>query len=600
MFHALILALATLAPGQLTDKIHYAPGDTVTLTTKNRCTLTGEVDATSTVSTSFAAAGFGGFTVTDSVTGASSIFTVSANPLDTAVGGQGGSGLWTGGTKWSTMASQLLSQNASYVELQFCTPADCMVLNWATQPGGQGYSGQGHFPENDGNMLALVQQLHAAGISVGCYTNCYPCGPAGYAWAAANRGLCLLDPFGNIAGSTGYTPSLLAGWNNAAQPALWMPISVDWRQRDAVQQATAAVVECVKHYGFDCMRWDGFYTVPGNASVNVANAVAVRQALGGLALVGNNFGQQIETDSLASVLVSGGGMYLQESGAETWQGGLAVNSIDGNWFTAANGESSYSFPSHPAFGQYTTPAINRWLLLRSGPLWDRSAAVVTTTPSVGAYVRSRRSQLDGLRYDTLFLPTPGTYQLPSTANLVTTPEGDTVNTATATVTTYGLAIWKIDDRLPSGSIVIPCNKGSTGYDSTLGTDGNQWRPSLSTSTDARGPTYPFLGFASVAPVPPANYQAVFRLWYEPAAGGCQLRLRVVDNASGQEIAVGYLHSAGVVPTAAPSQAMSGGWGYQDYRLSFSGGGNLQASVWPVGNSFGALHLAQVAFVPVNP
>lgn len=571
----------------LTDKIHYRPGDLVMLTTPNGCNVVSEIDNTQNVAGSFVATGFGGFSVTDAITGATSVYTVSDNPLDTAVGGgQGGDG-HTGGTKWSTLPQTLLNNGQSFVELFFWGPDDCSCLDWSTQPGGDGYSGQARYHENHSNTISLIKQLHAVGIAVGLYVNCYPCGPPGWNDFAVNhKDWCILDPFGNV---TCPSPADLARWNDPTWTSSnWMPIRVDWSNLNAVDFAVQQIVNSINVYDWDVVRYDGFYDVPGDVSATIRNAVAVRTGIAELAICGGNFGKGGDYSNKAAIYCSDGGLYLQEAGQQGWQVGLAANAIDANWFTTGNGETSYAFPSHPMYGQFTTPNINRWLLRWSGFLWDRRAIVVSQSPPVGSYVTSRRGA-DGLRYDTLFFTQPGSYALPSTADVVTTPENTTYSSATATIKTFGIAIWKVDDRLPAGAISVVCDHGTTGYAAPIGADGRQYRPDLSTGT------YPFLRFASVGPMSAGTYQAIFRLWYESSPVGAALRLRVEDNTAGQDISVMFLGRG-------CPQPLSTGWGYQDYKLSpftLSQSTTLQASAWPLGTCGGALHLDSVSFVRIS-
>lgn len=570
----------------LTDRIHYKPGDTVTLQTKNTCTLVGEIDNASVVQGSLIAAGFGGFMIIDQVTQAASVFTVASNPLDVAVGGGAGAGGMTGGTKWTELAAQLAANGQTLVELPFWSPADCMNLDWSTQPGGAGYSGQTHYPENDANLIALIQQCHALGIAVVAYANEIPCGPAGWEWAQHNPTLCIRDPFGNLAPQN---PALLAAWGSwstaglpgtgaLATANLWQQVQVDYSNPAAIEAMVGGLQVAVKRYGFDAVRLDGFPDVPGNASATIGNAVAIRQGLEGLCLTGANFGKSYPADAHAAVYVSGGGLALSEDGG-TWQDGLAINSQGGNWYQC---NAPYSFPAHPMYGQGLSVSQNQWLLRWSACLWDRSAYVVTTSPSVGSYVKSRRGS-DGLRYDVLFFTQPGTYQLPSAA-FVTTPEGGDLSSSTvAVIKSFGIAVWKIDDLFPAGTVTVPCNRGSTGYNPPLGHDGRQWRPDLST-----GP-YPFLGFASISPIPQGSWNAVFRLWWESDPRGAAIHMRVEDNVSGKDLVTLDVGNGCHTP-------ISSGWGYCDYRLPFTGGGDLQASCWP-DSGYGKLHLNSVSFVP---
>lgn len=581
----------------LTDKIHFAPGETVTLQTGNQCRLTGEIDNAQVVQGSFVASGFGGFTITDQKTGQPSVFTVSSNPLDVGVGGQLGSLGFTGDPKCLTAAAQLAANYQTVGEYVFFGPSDCMNLDWSTQPGGVGFSGQGHYPQSDALAQQAIAGLKAKGITPIVYCNSAPCGPAGWAWAAANSNLCIKDPFGNLAPQD---PAIIAGWNSWTTPGgppagnplagheIWQTVRVDWSNPAAIQAAVAGLQVAVKRYGFAAIRLDGFPDVPGNAAATMANAVAVRQGMDGVAAVGANFGRNYPADAHAAVYASDGGLALTEAGG-TWQDGLAINAAGGNWYQC---NAPYAFPAHPMYGQGMTVAQNQWLLRWSGFLWDRSAYLVTTSPSVGTYVKTRRGA-DGLRYDVLFFTQPGTYQLPSPAAAVSTPEGVTFGTSSANIKTFGIAIWKINDILPTGTITVTCDHGSSGYTSTLDAGGRQWRPDLSTSADARGPTYPFLGFASLSPMPPGTYQPLFRIWYEPDSRGALIHLRIEDNGTGKDISTLNLGTGG--------QPFSSGWGYQDYRLppiTLTSPGNLQASVYPVGKSFSALHLDSVSFVPV--
>lgn len=579
----------------LTDRIHYAPNDTVFLSTKNPCRLISEIDNESVVTGSFLASGFGGFQVVDTVTGAASTFTVSENPLDTGVGGQLGSLGMTADPKCLTAAAQLAANCQSIAEFVFFAPSDAMNLDWSTQPGGVGYSGQGHYPQNDANAIAAIANLKAKGITPVLYCNSAPCGPAGWAWAAANPSLCIRDPFGNLAPRN---PALLAQWDTWSTPGapstgpfagsfIWDTVRVDWSKPAAIQQAASALQAGVKRYGFLCVRFDGFPDVPGNPAATVSNGVVVRQGLDGAALVGANFGQSFPADAHSAIYISGGGLALTEAGG-TWQDGLAINAQGGNWYQC---NAPYSFPAHPMYGQGMTVEQNRWLLRWSGFLWDRTAYTVTTNPPVGSYVRTRRGA-DGFRYDTLFFTAPGTYALLSPAAVVTTPEGTSYDISVATIKSYGIAIWKIDDILPPGTITVTCDRGSSGYTSNLDAAGRQWRPDLSTSDDKRGPTYPFLGFASLQPMPAGTYQPVFRIWHEPDPRGALVHLRIEDNATGKDISTLNLGTG--------AQPFSSGWGYQDYRLppiKLTSPENLQASVYPMGKSFGALHLDSVSFVP---
>lgn len=562
----------------LTDKLHYRPSETVSLTGKAPFTANFDLDdQIAVVGNSFTPPEPGGYQVTDSA-GNSSVFTVAENVFDVGVGGNFGSDQMTGNVapsgvaKWTTIPANCVAHGVNLFELFFAAPCDFSQLVGT----GAWLSGQARYPENEVGMVGLVQACHAVGVWVGLYVNCHPCGPAGAALAQAHPEFFVRDGFGNIDGGPLTSAADIAGWNTPAySPAspIWRPLTLDLTNPNVVRYLIDQIKAAVAHYGFDYVRFDGHTTVAGRPNASIENMLALRLGLAGVCRVGFNFGKGGDISSEGAVALAGGGLYLQESGSSAAERSL-VNGLGGSYYTITAGDPF----AHPYYANLPAQTgMARWTPAQSAfarrwfPkfVWNRDLSPVAA---------GMRCLVDGAkRYYVTELPTPGTYQLGRSTNIITPETGLETGQTTATIASFGIVVDEFAPVDPAGVIRCPAFRNYSGAAAPIGGDGRQFRSDLSSGVN------PFMG-VTVGPFATGTYKVSYRLWLEGgSSGGFAFQ---VQQPGGQ-------------PILKASLSLASGGTYQDVPIGqcvVPDGAMLNATCWPT-NAKGSAHLDSVSFTP---
>lgn len=250
-------------------------------------------------------------------------FSVAESFLQVGIGSDWGSALHTGLGKHLEVPEQARRIYSNWFELFFWSPCD-----WALHlaPAKQWWSGQASYPQNEDNLKELLARCHEQGIHVAFYASGNPAGPFG--WEAARR---RPEWFGGGSFTGAYHVEALEKWNDAGwrqgtkgNPG-WFRIPVDLRRLDAVDYGIDRLLDSIRAYGWDAVRFDGHYTVVGNDPLSTRNMRRLKervwQARPGFRF-GFNYGRAPEwqgglTHELREGM-AGGGLYLQE-GIRNWR-----------------------------------------------------------------------------------------------------------------------------------------------------------------------------------------------------------------------------------------------------------------------------------------
>ncbi len=205
-------------------------------------------------------------------------FSVSDNFVKVGIGSSWGSGVHTANDGYLTVPEQARKLYSNYFELFFWSPCD-----WALHVAPQTlwWSGQGSYPENEEHLLDLLKMSHAQGIKVAMYASRNPAGPFG--WETARRHPEWFGG-GGFGAESSFNVEALDNWNNPEwrkaqsgaqknkdQKTGWFVIPVDLRRLDALDYGIDRIIDSVKKYGWDAVRFDGHYTIVGNDELSTRN-----------------------------------------------------------------------------------------------------------------------------------------------------------------------------------------------------------------------------------------------------------------------------------------------------------------------------------------
>lgn len=270
----------------------------------------------------------------------------------------------TGVRPYRTLPEAMRRSYSNMLELFFWSPCD-----WAlhVSPLPEWWSGQTSYHHHEENLHALIQSVQAQGMRLLMYASRHPAGPFG--WEAARRRpeWFAASPWGAL-GRRQPNVESLEKWNDPewrrtpapdatapaddvqrapAAPQMrthpgWFQIPVDLRRSDALDYGINRIIDGVRHYGWDAVRFDGHYTVVGQDAVSARNMRRLKERtleeLPGFRL-GFNYGyspagQGGVTHEMREAM-AGGGLYMQE-GIRNWRYGRGAQQYQGWQHYATN------------------------------------------------------------------------------------------------------------------------------------------------------------------------------------------------------------------------------------------------------------------------
>ena len=216
----------------------------------------------------------------------------------------------------------LRGKYSNWLDVFFWAPCDWSRL---TPPSKLWWGGQTGYPHDEENLQALVKALQGNGIRVSAYVSRNAAGPCG--WETARRHP---EWFGGGRFTGRFNVEHLDHYNDPAWRARqekldlgWYGVRVDLTQLEPLDYGIDQIIESVKHYGWDAVRFDGHYTT-GFDPVSTRNMRRLKERV--LKAhphfrFGYNWGRAPEwrggfTHELREAM-AGGGMYMQE-GIRHW------------------------------------------------------------------------------------------------------------------------------------------------------------------------------------------------------------------------------------------------------------------------------------------
>ena len=340
-------------------------------------------------------------------------FNVAENWFEVGIGPDWGAAIQTARPKSLTLAAKARTQYCNMIEFGFWAPCDWSLL---VSPIKRWWSGQASYPEDEDNLKALIKSCHEKGIKVCFYANSNPAGP--FAWELARKHPEWFgkSPFGGFDGL--YDVELLDKWNDEAwratysppkgQKLPWLTLKPDLRHLDALDWGIDQIIQSVKHYDWDAVRFDGHYTIAGFDDISTRNMRRLKEKVWESCpdfRLGFNYGRSPEAWNLKHELreaMAGGGLYLQE-GIRNWryslqgqykswqhyatnelQSAKKVQNFGGSYhciwdLTGSPNQALYKLVfgliagGHPYYGYGKTPGCDQWgafMTRWSAFLWD--------------------------------------------------------------------------------------------------------------------------------------------------------------------------------------------------------------------------------------
>jgi len=252
-------------------------------------------------------------------------FSVAENFFHVGIGSDWGSGLHTANLQCLDVPQRARKLYSNWYELFFWSPCD-----WALHvaPQKRWWSGQASYAEDEDNLVELMRKSHEQGIRVAFYANANPAGP--YAWEAARRHPQWFGG-GGFGRTSAYRVEALDHWNDPewrngvkSNPG-WFVVPVDLRRPDALDYGIDRILDSVRKYGWDAVRFDGHYTILGNDEMSTRNMRRLKERVWKESpgfRFGFNYGRAPEfhggTTHEMREAMAGGGLYLQE-GIRNWR-----------------------------------------------------------------------------------------------------------------------------------------------------------------------------------------------------------------------------------------------------------------------------------------
>jgi uncharacterized membrane protein len=261
----------------------------------------------------------------DAATTAHEYFSVAENFFDVGIGSRWGTDLHTGLAKHRLVHEKARRIYSNWFELFFWAPCDWSRL---VSPLDYWWSGQGSYPESERNLRELIASCQKEGIRVAAYASANPAGPFGWETARAHPEMFRRNAYGAFEGI--YNVEHLDLWNDPVwrrQPRQtgWYLLKLDLRRFDTLDWGIDQIVDSVRHYGWDAIRFDGHYTVRGYDELSTRNMRRLKERAWNEVpelRFGFNYGRSPEwqggvTHEMREAL-AGGALYLQE-GISNWR-----------------------------------------------------------------------------------------------------------------------------------------------------------------------------------------------------------------------------------------------------------------------------------------
>jgi hypothetical protein len=228
------------------------------------------------------------------------------------------------GRDHSSLPEQMRAAYANMLEIFFWAPCDWAKL---TSDREEWWGGQCSYHETETGLKSLIGACHARGIAVAGYCSQNAAGPEGWEVARRHPEWFYPNPDGSING--GYDVFHFDHWNNPAWRAEqeakkaeslpWYALNVDLRQMAPLDYGIDQIIASWKRYGWDAMRYDGHYRIPGNDEMSARNMRRLKERVAAEApglLLGYNYGLAPEysagSEHEIRETMSGGGLYMQE------------------------------------------------------------------------------------------------------------------------------------------------------------------------------------------------------------------------------------------------------------------------------------------------
>ncbi len=343
-------------------------------------------------------------------------FSVSEDFFEVGVGSYWGSSMQTGLGKHREVPTSARGVYSNMMELFFWAPCDWAKL---VSPYKKWWSGQADYYESEDNLKELLDLCHQQGIKVSFYASANPAGPFGWEVARKHPEWYARTASGGLS-SRGYNVEHLDHWNDEEWRSRenvpdtgWYVLGLDLRQLAPLDYGIDQIIESVRHYNWDGVRFDGHYGA-GNAAVSTRNMRRLKKRVWKEIpdfRFGFNYGRAPEfhggvTHEMREGM-AGGGCYLQE-GITNWRYtrdqykswkhyasnelkvAKTVQKLGGSYFCIWSLDRSEMTPSqryykyifgliaggHPFYGTYASvPGCSNWgafMTRWSSMIWDHN------------------------------------------------------------------------------------------------------------------------------------------------------------------------------------------------------------------------------------
>ena len=198
-------------------------------------------------------------------------FSVSNNIWEVGIGSVWGSSAHTGLGNQREIPPLVRDIYANWVELFFWAPDDFAML---VSPIKKWWSGQTAYPEDEDNLDDLIRLCHQQGIKVVFYAKGAGGGPFGWEVARRRPDLFSKNRNGTISGH--YSVQHLDHWNDPEwrkenQVSSWYIVHPNLTIPETLDYAIDQVVQSIRRYKWDGVRYDGHYTIGGRDELSAHN-----------------------------------------------------------------------------------------------------------------------------------------------------------------------------------------------------------------------------------------------------------------------------------------------------------------------------------------
>ena len=221
----------------------------------------------------------------------------------------------TGDSHYDALPAQMRAAYANMLEIFFWAPCDWAKLTSARD---EWWSGQTSYHETEAGLQSLIGNCHQLGIKVAGYCSQNAAGPEGWEVARRHPEWFYPNQDGSINGE--YDVANFDHWNDTAwrteraakkaEALPWYALNVDLRKLPSLDYGIDQIIAGHKQYGWDAMRFDGHYRIPGNDEMSARNMRRLKERVAAACpelRLGYNYGEHELRETMA-----GGGLYMQE------------------------------------------------------------------------------------------------------------------------------------------------------------------------------------------------------------------------------------------------------------------------------------------------